>query len=115
MEKVIYSGNQGLGIIMDDLENESDYIDEGWMPIVGTKLNSGDKTKLFGFFTREVVFVGTLKDNPKCMVFLLGNDSDLFDSKRYYACLYWITPTRIVNKYKEGTARDFIYKDGKWK
>ena len=49
MEKVIYSGNQGLGIIMDECENESDYIDEGWMPIVGTKLNIGEKTKLFGF------------------------------------------------------------------
>lgn len=85
MEKVIYSKNGGLGIIMDDYENESDFIEKGWMPIVGTKINSGEKTKLFGFFDEPVLFVGTLKDDARCMVFLLGNHSDLFDHKRYYA------------------------------
>jgi hypothetical protein len=59
--------------------------------------------------------VGTLKDDAKCMVFHLGDNADLFDTKKYYSCFYWIAENRICNKYKELSARDFLYVNGKWK
>ena len=118
IEKVIYKGNQGLGIIMDESEDESNYIGKTNIIINGVEITPGQKTTLFGMFDQDVTYCGILKDDPAnslCMVFLLGNHADLFDHKRYYACFYWITPTRILNIYKEGSARDFIYVDGKWK
>ena len=118
MEKVIYSSNQGTGIIMASTETESDYIAKTNIMVLDTEITPGQKTTLSGMFTSEVTYCGILRDEPTispCMVFLLGDHADLFAKIRYYACLYWISPTRLVNKYKEGTARDFIWKNGKWK
>ena len=117
MEKVIYLNNGGLGIILDSNENEIDFIDNTKSFIInGKTLMPNDNTTLFGMYDAEAKYVGTLKnDNNNCMVFCLGSNDDLFGSKIYYSCFYWINDNRIANKYKEGTVRDFIFVNGVWK
>jgi hypothetical protein len=115
MEKVIYSKKGGLGIILDIGEKESEYFNNDSFKINGQILIHGAKTTLFGMFDKPVRFVGALKDDPKRMVFHLGDHADFFDSKRYYSCFYWIAENRICNKYSELSARDFIFVNGKWK
>lgn len=115
MEKLIYSHNQGLGIILDDLEQEIDYFIPREMLVVDTVLMPGEMTDLFGIYTEPLRYVGVMKGDEKCMVFYLGDDADLFSSRRYYSCFYWISETRILNKYKEGTVRDYQWIDGRWK
>lgn len=115
MEKVIYSDKGGLGIISDSNENENDFIQDTSFLINGIQMNPGEKTTLFGMFEKEVKFVGSLTEDAKCMVFYLGQVNDLFESKKYYSCFYWIAENRILNKYQEYTARDFLFVNGKWK
>jgi hypothetical protein len=112
MEKVIYSNKGGLGIILNDGENEYDFILEKSFTINGSLLNPGDNTELGGMFDKPVKYVGALNEgNHNCMVFYLGLDKNY----HYYSCFYWITENRIANKYKENTARDFNWVNGKYK
>ena len=115
MEKVIYSNKGGLGIILDIDDKEWEFFDNASFKINGWLLMPGGKTTLFGMFDKPARFAGALKDDPKCMVFLLGDYSDLFERKRYYSCFYWISESRICNKYTHDSARDFNYIDGQWK
>lgn len=55
------------------------------------------------------------KGNAVSMVFYSGEDADLFNKKRFYYCVYWISETRIANKYTWTSARDFNFKNGEWK
>lgn len=115
MEKVIFN-RIGLGLKMDAFENESDYIENQNVIINGVELIPGMEHDLFDFFTEPVRYCGLLKgENSKMMVFYLGNETSLFGSTRYYSCLAWISPTRILNKYREGSARDFNFINGAWK
>jgi hypothetical protein len=115
MEKVIYSNKGGLGIILNATENEADFIMPKTFSIVNETLNPNDNTTLFGLFTEPVRYCGVLKEKENCMVFYLGRDGDLFTSKKYYSCFYHISPTRLANKYSEGTCRDLNWINGKWK
>lgn len=115
MEKVIYSNQGGLGIILNDHKDESVYFEAKEYIVNGEVLTPGTMTTLSGLYSEPLQYMGTLKDDTKCMVFKLGDESNLFDTKIYYSCIYWITELRVANKYKEGTARDFIFKNGKWK
>jgi hypothetical protein len=117
MEKIIYSENGGLGIILDSNENENDFIDTTKSFIINNQtMMPNDNTTLFGMYDAPAIYVGALKEgNNNCMVFCLGSNDDLFESKTYYSCFYWINERRIANKYKEGTVRDFIFVNGVWK
>jgi hypothetical protein len=115
MEKVIYSNKGGLGIILDIDDKESDYFDDSSFMINGEIIIPECETTLFGMFDKPARFVGALRDDPKCMIFHLGDNTDLFDTYKYYSCFYWIAENRICNKYTELSARDFLFVNGKWK
>lgn len=129
MEKVIYKNHEGLGIILLGNENETDYFEDKEFVINGKTLRPGDFTDLDCLLFRKIRYVGILKKDEKCfdnevilstggncIVFHLGDDvPDLFDTKKYYSCWYYISETRLANKYSERTARDYNYKNGKWK
>lgn len=116
MEKVIYKNKGGLGLILSASENESDFIKPKDFIINGKEIKSETMTDLFGLFTEPVRFAGVLNDDENCMCFMLGNgEGDLFDIPTYYSCFYWISETRLANKYKEGTVRDFKWINGAWK
>lgn len=113
MEKVIYSGQGGIGLILDETEHLDDYIIKVPVVLHGITMHPDTYTDLDGLFPQNVIYKGMLKDSSdhKVMVFFIGVDG----GSRYYQCFYWITETRIANKYKEGTVRDFIWKNNKWK
>ena len=115
MEKVIYSNKQGLGIILNSDELESDFFNANEFKVCNQNLIPGTYTDLFGMFYDKVRFVGSLKDDSTVMCFHLGNDTNLFESKSYYSCFYYISEYRILNKYKEHTARDYNFINRKWK
>lgn len=44
-----------------------------------------------------------------------GESEDLLVKQSYYYCLFYIDENTLVNKFTDSTARNFIWKDGKWK
>lgn len=112
-EKTIYGNGQGLGIISDEKINCIDAIS---VQFSFGEIVPGQMTDLKGMYSTTIEYIGLLQNEPqKVMVFYLGSDSTIFGIKHYYACWYYISETRIVNKYKEGTARDYNWINGKWK
>ena len=89
------------------------------IPITGlTNIKTGEKTDLYGWFNRPIIYVGILVINGiSSMIFKLGEDEhNLFDDeiKTYYDQTYVIgkTHNRIGKSYKAGTFRDcFLKKD----
>lgn len=115
MEKVYYSNKQGIGIITEGDEDEQSFITPAPVGINGTTINPGERTDLFARYTSPVRYAGMLKDDNNCMVFCLGEDSDLMGKKLFYSCYFRIAEDRIVTKYSPRTTREFIFKNGKWK
>lgn len=115
MEKVIYSNKGGLGLILDSEETEEKYIKPKAFLINGQELKPNDMTDLFGLFDKPVRYAGALKGEGNCMCFELGSDGNLFGSKTYYSCFYWLQEDRLLNKYTPNSARDYRYVNGKWK
>ena len=115
MEKVIYSNNGGLGLILENDEKESDFIENQSFVVNGEEIKPGYFYDLSGYFLQPMRFCGSLNGENNCMVFYTGESTDLFEKKRFYYCVYWISETRIANKYTWTSARDFNYKNGEWK
>ncbi len=114
MERVIYNRGNGLGVILDAFEDESEFFAPLEFNVNNEIIKAGDETTLSGYFVSPIRYVGSFKDEPKCMVFYLGSEGNLFQNMKYYACLYWLTPYRIVNKFSFNSARDFNFINGKW-
>lgn len=75
-------------------------------------------TDLDGFYTEKVRYAGFFKDNNselKVMVFCIGEEQDLFNKIKYYNCLYYISPIRIVAKYSKRSSRDYNWINNQWK
>ena len=89
------------------------------IPITGlTNIKTGEKTDLYGWFNKPIIYVGILVINGiSSMIFKLGEDEhNLFDDeiKTYYDQTYVIgkTHNRIGKSYKAGSFRDcFLKKD----
>lgn len=115
MQKVIYSNQGGLGVILTAGEQESDLFKDKTFVVNGLAIRPGDTTDLFGLFNKPVRYVGVLRDDETCMVFHLGMESDIFGEIAYYNCFYWIAESRLATKYAEHTVRDFKWIGGSWK
>jgi len=117
MEKVIYNKNGGLGVILDAQDCVADTFDTVALEVGTGTLSPNDYTTLFGLFKESVEYVGTLKNEDfTIMCFHLGDEDTAESPKKYYSCIYWISPTRLANKYSIGSnVRDFHFKDGKFK
>lgn len=70
------------------------------------KIEVGEDTDLYGWFTEKIRFCGFLYKN--LAVFYLGQgDDNLFESGAfYYDVTMIIAPDRIGKSYKQGTFRD---------
>ncbi len=109
MEKVIFNKGQGLGIISAEKLN---FIDKVSVQFEFGTFIPGQKTDLQGMYEEPLEYLGLLKnETQKVMVFYIGE----VQRKYYYSCWYYINEKRIANKYKEGTARDYNWINGKWK
>lgn len=116
MEKVIYSGNNGLGIILNKNDKEEDFVVPTEIHLINKLIKPGEFTDLFGFYEKPIRYVGCMKNESKTlMVFHIGDRNDLFNGYKYYYCLYLIDNFRICNKYSHNSARDFNWVNGKWK
>ena len=115
MKKVIFTDKNGLGLILKENEREKNYFENENLKVVNEILIPEKETTLKGFFYKNVIYKGTLKNHKNCMVFYLGNEWNLFDNLKYYSCVYWITENRIVNKYSFRSARDFNWNGTEWK
>ena len=115
MEKVIYQNKGGLGIILEPSDNREQLFGKKEFKINNLIIKPGDYTDLFGLFTEPVKYVGNLLEDENCMVFLLGDDADLFHQITYYSCFYWINENRLANKYTDSSVRDFNWVNNTWK
>ena len=114
MEKVIYENGGGLGIILIN-EKEEDFITKKNVVLHQKLIEVNEMTTLDGRFTIPIRFAGFFKNDKNLMCFHAGDDSDIFEERKYYYCYYRLDENRIANKYREGTARDFKWINGKWK
>lgn len=113
MEHVIYAKGGGMGLILQPHENIEDFVVHKTFKVGNDNLVPGIKTTLGGMFTEPIEYVGAFDDNY--MVFHTGDSHDLFGATKYYYVFLYLTPTRIANCYTYGSARDFNWRDNKWK
>ncbi|WP_392436456.1 hypothetical protein ACF3N7_05340 [Cruoricaptor ignavus] len=115
MEQTIYAKGGGRGMVLENAEKEKDFILPKSIELHGNILKPGDYTNVDGYFIRPIRYCGIVKNSEFTeMVFHAGDDGDLFGLRKFYYILYWITPERIANVFKEGTARDFHWKGDHW-
>jgi len=132
MERVIYKNNGGLGLILTN-ESESDFILAEDVVLHGETLKPGDMTTIDGMFTAPMRYAGTIyHTNPetenykgllisapgtrsRAICLHAGDEENLLVKQSFYYCLFYIDENTLVNKFTDSTARNFIWKDGKWK
>lgn len=115
MEKTIFSNNGGAGIVLIN-ELEDDFIMKKSFTVHGTTIEPDSMTVLDGFFTEPIRYAGMLKNEEICTLCShTGSISDMFDKYDYYYCFFYISETRLANKYSPKSARDFKWINGKWK
>jgi len=117
MEKVIFAGGQGEGLILESGENLTDSIaiDKKPVELGNTTLIYEQETTLCGWFDSPVLYHG--KDEKNNLYFRLGVDGgDLFDApKAYYETMRYLTPTRFFRLYSFKGGRDANFVNGRWK
>lgn len=118
-EKTFYSGGQGMAIISDNKDEVLKIIVKRPVKILESLVKPEEKTSLFGFFSREVEYLGVLKGEDQKevlpMVFYLGSQVTLFKEIHYFNVLIRVTDTRLFEKTSERTGRDYRYVSGVWK
>lgn len=115
MRRVIFSNNNGLGLIASVGEDESTFIRKEPVFVGGETIQPEQKTDLQGYFKHPITFAGLLKEDKRVLVFRLGEESDLFESNVYYQCIYRITENRLFQKYTDLSGRDYRFINGRWK
>ncbi len=101
-----------LGLLRVFTEEATNLIKKVPVQINGIIINAGDKTTLNDFFENEVVYLGLFDDY---MQFQIGQDNNLFESSIYTNEFKKINDNRILTIHQLGTARDYIFLNGKWK
>lgn len=85
--------------------------------VAGLTLKPGCLTDLGGFFSEPVVFCGVeVSDkNHVCMIFYLGDESNIFESWYFYEKIYLITENKIFISTGIRQGRDFNRQNNRWK
>jgi hypothetical protein len=111
MEQVFYSNNMGQGIIEDTgIELE---LSQPVIKVAGEILIAGTFTSMSGYFKESLKYCGVLDNNK--LVFEIGTDEDIFESKTYYQIINRISQYVLFEKYGERHGRDYRWINGKWK
>lgn len=100
---------QGNYIVAESREFETTLV-KSPLQLLHLKVDPGEKTDLYGFFSKPIEFVGWYSKSAAC--FYLGDgSSDLFSSgSSYYDVTFIIGKNRIFKKYSQSdlSGRDFI-------
>jgi hypothetical protein len=115
IESVIFSYKEGMGYISDDYNAIDELIDDVAITINNKLILPEQLTDLDAYYSREIKYLGVLKSNPKEMVFYIGSDKNIFETKFYYSSLVKITENRVFECFTYGSGRDMIFVNGKWK
>jgi hypothetical protein len=116
MEQVIFNNKIGQGFILDETDQEADYVNPIPVTINGVLIQPGEMTTMSGYFLHPVKYVGKFKSSvPELICFYLGSNTDLEGTKRFYDCYYKITEQRLFKKYAEQSGRDYNLINGIWK
>lgn len=119
METVIFAHNMGLGLILNKDEEEHDFIDPQPILLAGEVLEPEVYTTINNMYDQPMLYMGLLKSElekgKKIMVFYLGEKDDMFEPQKLYMLWYYLSDTRIVNKYAENSARDYNWNGTQWK
>lgn len=113
LKSVVFGGGQGSGYIalndydIKEIAKPQDVI------VNFERLIPGNHTTLSGFFNTSVQFIGII--NKSEMIFLLGSDTDLFETRYYYESVLRCTDKRIFCMYSWSGGRDWNFKNGNWK
>jgi hypothetical protein len=110
---VYYEGKEGSGYILTDPKLMSEKLRKKTVFILGQELKPDTDTDLFGFFKHPLSYLGMLDRTE--MIFFMGTNKDLFETKYYYQSVNLISQTRIFELYGNGFGRDYNYVKGEWK
>lgn len=110
MESIIDSK---IGLINIFKADEIDtHIEKTDTSLNGYTLKPNTKTNLDDFFNGYVEYLGIFNGY---MQFKIGEDNDLFGTTIWVNSFKKITETTIMTIYQQGTARDYNYKNGRWR
>jgi predicted NUDIX family phosphoesterase len=111
MEQVFYSNNMGQGIIEDtDIELE---LIHPLIKVAGEILIKDTFTSMSGYFKESLKYCGVLDNNK--LVFEIGSQDDMFESKTYYQVVNYISENVLFVKYTETGGRDYRFINNQWK
>ena len=86
----------------------------------GSEIRPGMTTDLLGYNFKPAEYVGLMKvckeDRWSELIFLLGEEVDLFDRIVYYDEVLFLQDSGLICQMTPyGSARNWVFKDGKWK
>lgn len=111
MEHVFYSNNLGQGIIC--YNGEQIELDAVPVNVVDEILIPDTYTSMNGYFKESIKYKGIYLGNK--LVFEIGTDEDIFESKTYYQVVNRISQYVLFEKYGERHGRDYRWINGQWK
>lgn len=112
MEPLISFIDSSLGLLRVYDESNINQISKESITLNHVELTPGQKTTLDNFFNSEVIYLGLFNG---FMQFEIGRDTNLFSTTIWCNEFKKIDEKTILNIYQVGTARDYIFKNGKWK
>lgn len=77
-------------------------------------LHSGSLTNLCGYFDSPVEYIG-FDTVRRLIIFYLGKETTLFESKHFYQTFFYINDKRLAIATLERCMSDLNFKNGKWK
>ena len=86
----------------------------------GSEIRPGMTTDLLGYNFKPAEYVGLMKvckeDRWSELIFLLGEEVDLFDRIVYYDEVLFLQDSGLICQMTpNGAARNWVFKDGRWK
>lgn len=85
------------------------------VPAGNETLVKGNKSNLGGYFNIESAEYVGFDSKRKMIVFYLGKETTLFESKHYYQTFFYINDKRLAIATMERCMSDFKFINGKWK
>jgi hypothetical protein len=104
--------NSEFGLFSVVHEDSLQLIDRQNIFLGNIELIPSMETDLESFFDSNCIYLGIY---DSYLVFEIGRDYDLFGVSIYLNFFKKIDNNRILNIYSPGTARDYNFKNGKWK
>lgn len=112
----IFGHGQGSGYIFNTPQEIEGMVDKVSITINFETIEPGTETDLSGYFCRKLKYLGCITSSGnKEMIFEIGTQSDLFGGTFYYQAVFRIEECRIFEIFGQGSGRDHVFKNGKWK